>query len=97
MKYNSFIKEHKDLTILRTKGHENKSGQYYLQNLGKFQKNNLNQKSITTLNINSNSDKNNNNSTSYKSNKNLIKMKKKQLNDELIPIPTVKQTNKLKK
>ena len=72
MKYNSFIKEHKDLTMSGTKRYENKSGEYYLQNLGKFQKNNLNQKSITTRNINYNSDTKNN-STNYKSNKNVIK------------------------
>ena len=96
MKYNSFIKEHKDITMSGTKRYENKSGEYYLQNLVKFQKNNLNQKSITTLNLKNNSDKKNNNSTNYKSNKNLIKIKKKKLNDELIPIPIVKQNNKLK-
>ena len=95
MKYNSFIKEHKDLTMSGTKRYENKSGEYYLQNLGKFQKNNLNQKSITTRNINYNSDTKNN-STNYKSNKNVIKVKKKKLDDELIPIPIVKQSNKLK-
>ena len=95
MKYNSFIKEHKDLTMSGTKRYENKSGEYYLQNLGKFQKNILNQKSITTRNINYNSDTKKNH-TNYKSKKNIIKVKKKKLNDELIPIPIVKQSNRLR-
>ena len=61
MKYNSFVKEHRDITMSGNKRYEDKSGEYYLQNLGKFQKNNLNynQKSITSLNIN------NNNNNSY--------------------------------
>ena len=96
MKYNSYIKEHRDITMSGTKRYENKSGEYYLQNLDKFQKNNLNQKSITSLNLNNNNYESNYNSTNYKSNKNIIKVKKKKLIDELIPIPTVKQNNKIK-
>jgi len=63
MKYNSYIKEHRDITMSGTKRYENKSGEYYLQNLDKFQKNNLNQKSITSLNLNNNNYESNYNST----------------------------------
>ena len=91
MKYNSFVKEHRDITLSGTKRYENKSGEYYLQNLDRNQKNNLNftQKSITSLNF-----KNINNDYDY--NKHIIKVKKKKLCDELIPIPIVKQNNKIK-
>ena len=91
MKYNSFVKEHRDITLSGTKRYEDKSGEYYLQNLDRYQKNNLNftQKSITSLNF-----KNINNDCNY--NKHIIKVKKKRLCDELIPIPIVKQNNKIK-
>ena len=91
MKYNSFVKEHRDITLSGTKRYEDKSGEYYLQNLDRYQKNNLNftQKSITSLNF-----KNINNDCNY--NKHIIKVKKKRLCDELIPIPIIKQNNKIK-
>ena len=91
MRYNSFIKEHRDVTMSGTKRFTDKSGEYYLKNLDKFHKNNLNsnQKSITSLKLNNNDNKEQN------SNKHIIKVKKKKLLDELIPIP-VKQKNKLK-
>ena len=100
IKYNTFIKEHRDITMSGTKRYEDKSGEYYLQNLEKFQKNlNPNQKSITSLNINS-KNKNANDSlyssTNYHSNKYIIKVKKKKLCDELIPLPHMKQNNKIK-
>ena len=97
MKYNSFIRDHRDITMSGNKRYEDKSGEYYLQNLGKFQKNNLNinQKSITSLNINDNNSHNANNNN-YHSNKHIIKVKKKKLFDELIPIPIMKQKNKIK-
>ena len=100
LKYNSFIQDHRDVTMSGTKRYEDKSGEYYLQNLDKFQKNslNFNQKSITSLNVNSNNNDNSNNSNfnNYYSNENIMKSKKKKLNEELIPIPTIKQKNKLK-
>ena len=98
MRYNSFIQEHRDVTMSGTKRYEDKSGEYYLQNLDKYQKNslNFNQRSITSLNLNSN----NKNyikytNTNYNSNKHIIKVKKKKLYNELIPIP-IKHKNKLK-
>lgn len=98
MKYNSFIKEHRDITMSGTKRYENKSGEYYLQNLAKHLKNslNINQKTKTSLNINNNNNDANHGDTYYKSNKNIIKVKKKKITDELIPIPTIKQNNKIK-
>ena len=94
MRYNSFIKEHRDVTMSGTKRFTDKSGEYYLQNLDKFQKNNLNvnQKSITSLKLNI---KNNNDNNDLNSKKHIIKVKKKKLLDDLIPIP-MKQKNKLK-
>ena len=98
MKYNSFVREHRDITMSGNKRYEDKSGEYYLQNLGKFQKINLNfnQKSITSLNINNNNLFNKNIDNNYLSNKHIIKVKKKNLFDELIPIPNMKQKNKIK-
>ena len=99
MKYNSFIQEHRDVTMSGTKRYEDKSGEYYLQNLDKYQKNNhLNQRSITSLNINSNNKnyiKYCHTSHNYNSNKHIIKVKKKKLFNELVPIP-IKHKNKLK-
>ena len=89
MKYNSFVGERRDITLSGTKRYEDKSGEYYLQNLDRYQKNNFNQKSITSLNF-----KNINND--YNCNKHIIKVKKKKLCDELIPIPIMKQNNKIK-
>ena len=89
MRYNSFIQEHRDVTMSGTKRYEDKSGEYYLQNLDKYQKNYyFNQRSITSLNLNSN----NKNfikycNTNYNSNKHIIKVKKKKLFNELVPIP----------
>ena len=97
MRYNSFIQEHRDVTMSGTKRYEDKSGEYYLQNLDKYQKNYyFNQRSITSLNLNSN----NKNfikycNTNYNSNKHIIKVKKKKLFNELVPIP-IKHKNKLK-
>ena len=98
MKYNSFIQEHRDVTMSGTKRYEDKSGEYYLQNLDNIQKNNLNliQKSVTSLNINNNNNDNINNYNNYYSDKNINQVNKKKLNEELIPIPTVKQKNKIK-
>ena len=77
MKYNSFIKEHRDITMSGTKRYEDKSGEYYLQNLEKFQKNlNSNKKSITSLNLNNNTN-NVKDNINYHSNKYIIKVKKK--------------------
>ena len=88
MKYNSFLKEHKDVTMSGTKRYEDKSGEYYLKNAVKFKRNNinyLNQRSLTKPYLT-----NNNN------NKHLIKVNKNKLFDELVPIPKMKQKNKLK-
>ena len=95
IRYNSFIKEHRDVTMSGTKRFEDKSGEYYLQNMNKFNKNNLNlnQKSVTSLKLNN---YNNNDNINYNSNKHMIKVKRKKIHDELIPIPTLKQKNKLK-
>ena len=95
IRYNSFIKEHRDVTMSGTKRFEDKSGEYYLQNMNKFNKNNLNinQKSVTSLKLNN---FNNNDNINYNSNKHMIKVKRKKILDELIPIPTLKQKNKLK-
>ena len=71
-----------------TKRYENKSGGYYLQNSVKFLRNNknpLNQKAFTKPNLNNN-----------KNNKNLIRVNRKLLFDELVPLPKMKQKNKLK-
>ena len=96
MKYNSFIKEHRDITMSGTKRYEDKSGEYYLQNLEKFQKNlNSNKKSITSLNLNNNTN-NVKDNINYHSNKYIIKVKKKKICDELIPLPHMKQKNKIK-
>ena len=87
-KYNSFLKTHKDVTMSGTKRYENKSGGYYLQNSVKFLRNNknpLNQKAFTKPNLNNN-----------KNNKNLIRVNRKLLFDELVPLPKMKQKNKLK-
>lgn len=96
IRYNSFIKEHRDVTMSGTKRFEDKSGEYYLQNMNKFNKNNLNinQKSVTSLKLNNFN--NNNDNINYNSNKHMIKVKRKKILDELIPIPTLKQKNKLK-
>ena len=100
IKYNSFIKEHRDITLSGTKRYEDKSGEYYLQNLEKFQKNlNPNQKSITSLNLNSNNNNANDSlfsNTNYHSNKYIIKVRKKKLCDELIPLPHMKHNDKIK-
>ena len=88
IKYNSFLKEHKYVTMSGTKRYEDKSGQYYLQNSVKFQRNNL-----TLLNQKSNAKKN---LTNFQNNKNIIKVNKSKLFDELVPIPKMKQKNKLK-
>ena len=95
IRYNSFIKEHRDVTMSGTKRFEDKSGEYYLQNMNKFNKNNLNinQKSVTSLKLNN---FNSNDNPNYNSNKHMIKVKRKKILDELIPIPTLKQKNKLK-
>ena len=71
-----------------TKRYEDKSGEYYLQNSVKFQRNNL-----TLLNQKLNTKKN---YTNFQNNKNLIKVNKNKLFDELVPIPKMKQKNKLK-
>ena len=96
IRYNSFLKEHRDVTMSGTKRFEDKSGEYYLQNMNKFNKNNLNinQKSVTSLKLNNCN--NNNDNINYNSNKHMIKVKRKKILDELIPIPTLKQKNKLK-
>ena len=76
MKYNSFIKKHRDVTMYGTKRYENKSGSYYLQNLSK---DHMNQKSITSLKINNkNHNYKNNNQTYFNSNKDIINEKKKE-------------------
>jgi hypothetical protein len=88
MNYNSFLKEHKDVTMSGTKRYADKSGEYYLKNSVKFRRNNinyLNQKSLTKPYLT-----NNNN------NKHIIKVNKNKLYDELVPIPKMKQKNKLK-
>ena len=91
MRYNSFLKENKDVTMSGTKRYQDKSGQYYLHNSVKFQRNKLNllnKKSITKPSL-----------TNYQNNntKNVIKVnRKKKLYDELVPLPKIKQKNKLK-
>ena len=84
MRFNTFIQQHRDITLSGTKRFEDKSGEYYLKNLGKFQKNNLNIKSITSSKI------------SNSNNHNRIKVNKKKLCDELVPIPKMKKNNKFK-
>ena len=89
MNYNTFLKENKDVTMSGTKRYEDKSGQYYLHNSIKFQRNKsnlLNKKSITKPTL-----------TNYQNNnKNLIRVNKKKLYEELVPIPKIKQKNKIK-
>ena len=90
MKYNSFLKQNKDVTMSGTKRYEDKSGQYYLHNSVKFQRNQLNllnKKSITKPTL---SNYQNNND------KNIIRVNKKKLYDELVPIPKIKQKNIIK-
>ena len=90
MKYNSFLEEHRDITMSGTKRFEDKSGEYYLKNAIKYQRNNLNylnQKSLTKPSLNNNKNSNNNK---------LIKVNKNKLYEELVPIPKIKQKNKLK-
>ena len=87
MNYNSFLKEHKDVTMSGTKRYADKSGEYYLKNSVKFRRNNinyLNQKSLTKPYLTNNN------------NKHIIKVNKNKLYDELVPIPKMKQKNKLK-
>ena len=70
-----------------TKRYADKSGEYYLKNSVKFRKNNinyLNQKSLTKPFLTNNN------------NKHIIKVNKNKLYDELVPIPKIKQKNKLK-
>ena len=90
MKYNSFLKANKYITMSGTKRYEDKSGQYYLHNSVKYQRNKLNllnKKSITKPSL-----------TNYQNNnnKNIIKVHRKKLYDELVPLPKIKQKNKLK-
>ena len=42
MRYNSFLKENKDVTMVGTKRYDDKSGEYYLLNSEKLHKNNSN-------------------------------------------------------
>ena len=95
MKYNSFIKKHRDVTMYGTKRYENKSGSYYLQNLSK---DHMNQKSITSLKINNkNHNYKNNNQIYFNSNKDIINEKKKKIPNELNRINTTdKQETKIK-
>ena len=95
MKYNSFIKKHRDVTMYGTKRYENKSGSYYLQNLSK---DHMNQKSITSLKINNkNHNYKNNNQIYFNSNKDIINEKKKKIPNELNRITTTdKQETKIK-
>ena len=86
MKYNSFLKTHRDIKMSGAKRYKDKSGEYYLQNSVKFirnNKHNLNQKSHTKPIFANN-----------KNNKNLIKVNRKLLFDELVTIPKIKQENK---
>ena len=88
IKYNSFLKEHKYVTMSGTKRYEDKSGEYYLQNSVKYQRNNLtilNKKSYIKKNL-----------TNFQNDKNIIKVNKNKFFDELVPIPKMKQKNKLK-
>ena len=88
MKYNSFLKTHRDIKMSGAKRYKDKSGEYYLQNSVKYirnNKHNLNQKSHTKPIFANN-----------KNNKNLIKVNRKLLFDELVPIPKIKQENKSK-
>ena len=94
MKYNSFIKKHKDAIMYGTKRYENKSGSYYLKNLSK---DHLNQKSITSLRLNTNNQNPKNNDHIYVNrNKDIIKGKAKKTPKELNPILTEKQRTKIK-
>ena len=88
MKYNTFVKENRDVTMSGTKRYENKSGEYYLQNAPKFGKNNLkylDKKSLTKPYLGK-----------FNNNKYLIRVNKNKIFDELVPIPKIKQNNKLK-
>ena len=81
MKYNSFIKKNRDVTMYGTKRYENKSGSYYLQNLSK---DHMNQKSIASLKINNKNQYNKNKEHIYfNSNKDIIQSKKKTIPKEL--------------
>lgn len=95
MKYNSFIKKHRDVTMYGTKRYENKSGSYYLQNLSKEH---MNPKSITLLKLNSkNHNYKSNNHLYFNRNKDIIKDKKKEVPNEFNPIiSTEKQKSKIK-
>ena len=95
MKYNSFIKKHRDVTMYGTKRYENKSGSYYLQNLSK---DHINQKSITSLKVsNKNHNHKNNEYIYFNSNKDIIQGKKKRFPKELNRIaPAEKQKTKIK-
>ncbi len=87
MRYNSFLKENKDVTMVGTKRYDDKSGEYYLLNSEKLHKKNSNflfQKYNTKPNLINNN------------NKNLIRVNKKKTYDELVPLPKVKQKNKIK-
>ena len=87
MRYNSFLKENKDVTMVGTKRYDDKSGEYYLLNSEKLHKKNSNflfQKYNTKPNLTNNN------------NKNLIRVNKKKTYDELVPLPKVKQKNKIK-
>ena len=82
MKYNSYLKSHKNVTMSGNKRYEDKSGEYYLKNSSKYHKSNLiNKKFLTKQNT---------------INQNIIKVNKKKIFNQLVPIPKIKEKNKLK-